>query len=518
MVRTLVKHIPKWLSSPPAKPVLNCLIELWEQRISRFDEENVTLSNLKQNKMFIKCFLNYCHYHREAVDLLFYMVSILTTRSTTDYSFLKDFYIKEVSENYSQKEKKAVLTHFLEFFQDKNYSEDHKVQTLKNLIIPMLTASFVSDDYDEIIDSSIISSLITNVLCIEGTLSEPLNIELLSLTTLLIRYLPIKLLDFRKELIKFAWNYLKSEDITTRQSAHVLVSRFIECYETPPKIILQVYVALLRAHQPEAKSLVKEALSVLTESFHNRLNNGNPADAKFPTWLRWTKKIIVEESYSLPQLTHILQLIVRHPQHFYRCRGQFVLHMVNSLARIGLTPNNPTESRKLSIDLVELILTWERQAIHEPETNPNQPEEGAKMEIVQNKSTESKFSEENYRIPLSVGEMIVNFLIRIASNVVEPTPSSGSYSQPSPIEFSQRATDLLKQSLTLWPNVPIKFAYFEKIFVYHVSGPAIPTTLNILNAILDFQPKKLTAENLTALEKCIAPAIHFCTDQKVTYF
>lgn len=110
------------------------------------------------------------------------------------------------------------------------------------------------------------------------------------------------------------------------------VCRFVEAYDTPPRIILQVYVGLLRAFQPEARSLVKQALDILTPALPRRLKG---KDENFPMWIKWTKKIIIEEGHSLPQLIHILQLIVRHPQLFYTNRGHFVPHMVNSLARIG---------------------------------------------------------------------------------------------------------------------------------------------------------------------------------------
>jgi len=94
-----------------------------------------------------------------------------------------------------------------------------------------------------------------------------------------------------QELIKFAWSHLKSEDTTSKQCAYVLVCRFIEAYDTPPKIILQVrykvlnantffvvvlnaaqvYVALLRAFQPEARSLVRQALDILTPALEKRV-------------------------------------------------------------------------------------------------------------------------------------------------------------------------------------------------------------------------------------------------------
>jgi transformation/transcription domain-associated protein len=146
-------------------------------------------------------------------------------------------------------------------------------------------------------------------------------------------------------------------------------------------------VALLRAFQPEARSLVRQALDILTPALDKRLPSSDP-------WIRWTKKILVEEGHSLPQLIHILQLLTRcfpssvdfvcfpspaadistvrlflwcddsrHPTLFYRCRSEFVTHIVHSLSRIGLLPNSSPENRRLAVDLVELILTWEKQRL-----------------------------------------------------------------------------------------------------------------------------------------------------------
>ena len=113
---------------------------------------------------------------------------------------------------------------------------------------------------------------------------ESLRIELLKLATLLIEHAPDQLVEHRKELIKFAWNHLKSEDTQSKQCAYVNVCRFIQVYDTPPKIILQVYVALLRTFQPDARALVKCAEGT---ELRNELANSTAAlvattfDAKF---------------------------------------------------------------------------------------------------------------------------------------------------------------------------------------------------------------------------------------------
>ena len=68
----------------------------------------------------------------------------------------------------------------------------------------------------------------------------------------------------------------------------------------------QVFHSLLKAHAVEARSVVRQALEILTPSMPGRMEDGN-------TMLtHWTKKIIVEDGHTGSQLVHILQLVVKH--------------------------------------------------------------------------------------------------------------------------------------------------------------------------------------------------------------
>lgn len=125
---------------------------------------------------------------------------------------------------------------------------------------------------------------------------------------------------------------------------------------------MQVFVALLRTCQPENKMLVKQALDILMPALPRRLPLG---DSRMPIWIRYTKKILVEEGHSIPNLIHIFQLIVRHSDLFYSCRAQFVPQMVNSLSRLGLPYNTTAENRRLAIELAGLVVGWERQRQNE---------------------------------------------------------------------------------------------------------------------------------------------------------
>ena len=124
----------------------------------------------------------------------------------------------------------------------------------------------------------------------------------------------------------------------------------------------QVFIALLRTCQPENRLLVRQALDILMPALPRRLP---PGDSRVPIWIRYTKKILVEEGHSIPNLIHIFQLIVRHSELFYSCRAQFVPQMVNSLSRLGLPFNTTTENRRLAIKLAGLVVSWEKQRQNE---------------------------------------------------------------------------------------------------------------------------------------------------------
>ena len=82
------------------------------------------------------------------------------------------------------------------------------------------------------------------------------------------------------------------------------VCRFIAVYETPPKIIIQVYVALLRTQPTDCKELVRIAIDILLPALPQRLGASDYVKA-----MKWTKKVLVDEGHALPQLLHVWNVI-----------------------------------------------------------------------------------------------------------------------------------------------------------------------------------------------------------------
>ncbi|ONK62905.1 uncharacterized protein A4U43_C07F9340 [Asparagus officinalis] len=555
LISTLVKLMPEWLLGN--RIVFDTLLLVWKSptRISRLqNEQELNLLQVKESKWLVKCFLNYLRHDKSEVGALFEMLSIFLFHSRIDYTFLKEFYIIEVAEGYAPNLKKIILLHFLNVFQSKQFGQDHLVVAMQILILPMLAHTFQNGQSWEVVDPSIIKTIVDKLLDppeeVSAEYDEPLRIELLQLATLLLKYLQSDLVHHRKELIKFGWNHLKREDNSSKQWAFVNVCHFLEAYQAPEKIILQVFIALLRTCQPENKMLVKQALDILMPALPRRLP---PGDTRVPIWIRYTKKILVEEGHSIPNMIHIFQLIVRHSELFYSCRAQFVPQMVNSLSRLGLPYNTTAENRRLAIELAGLVVAWERQRQNEMKVVPDTEGHAQSSDVfnpsslsVDSKrpSDSSAFSDdlskrvkvepglqslcvmspsgssipnietpgsvsqadEEYKPNAAMEEMIITFLIRVAL-VMEPKDKEAS-------SMYKQALELLTQALEVWPNANVKFNYLEKLLGnIQPSQSKDPATalaqgLDVMNKVLEKQPRLFIRNNINHISQILEPCFN----------
>lgn len=82
----------------------------------------------------------------------------------------------------------------------------------------------------------------------------------------------------------------------------------------------------------EARAIVRQAMAILTPAVPARMEDGHQM------LTHWTRKIIVEEGHTVPQLVHILHLIV---QHFKVCRehhGGWGPHAESTVGPQGVRP------------------------------------------------------------------------------------------------------------------------------------------------------------------------------------
>ena len=626
LIHTLIASEPEWPVNNT--PLHHTLMSMWhskgrKKRLMSL-ESSPPVHLMGETRLLTKCLLAYYKANPTQVEILLELASIFGVRTVSDYQFLRDYYASDVvvtTASESWPLKKMLLQHFILTYNTKpaaggqpeqSITTDHRVQLLRHLILPLLTSIFAqgSECIAAVIDQQLVADLVLRVLdkpdataaqaaaaaaaaaaamaaaTANATPGSPvpvipppppshleaLNVELIQLATMLVQHLPQMLSSHLKELVKFTWHHLSSDDTTSKHYAFVLVSRFIVAYDTPEPVVLQVFVSLLRAHQQEVKSLVRKALDILTPVLHHRLRN---PDARILTWVKYTKKVIVEEGHILSQLFHIFQLIVAHADLFYPFREHFVHQIASALPRM---PNQGSESRKLMVDLMEVLINWERRRIREATSLPTtastttpatstattttatttttttstpaattttassassdtgvdtdtgndasasstasrkRPRSGSIDESLQQtakvqrtgastsvadgtaaaaaataapQSTPVDSDRPPFVPSLSILEMVVSLLTRIASTL-------GADSRESPA-LSHRALALLKQALSIWPQVVVKFAFFEKLLLVE-QAHVVCTGLQILHVIVDHQLQAFVAENVAAMQ------------------
>ena len=269
--------------------------------------------------------------------------------------------------------RRRILDRFIDIYENPAVTQAHKSAALRLLVNPILLVVYSRGEREStVVDAEWISKVHAKVWLLPhnnpldlGALDqEELRVELCHMTTLLIRHVPSLLESVKKEVIKFGWISIRFDDIAVTQTAYILFASFLAEYESPAKIVAQIYVALLRAHQPEARSLVRQALDTLAPALPKRMPGGSTAGpAQVPGWAFLTRQTLVEEGSTMPLLVNIYQLIVRHPDLFFPARDQFFPHMVASLAKLTLNSAITADTRVLTLDVIEVILKWEKKRV-----------------------------------------------------------------------------------------------------------------------------------------------------------
>ena len=112
---------------------------------------------------------------------------------------------------------------------------------------------------------------------------------------------------------------------------HLLLSHIIAKFGIHKRIVLQVIHSLLKAYAPEAKVVVRQALEFLIPAFPSRMEDG------YSTLSNLTKKILIEDSHTIPQLAHMLYIIVKYHKVYYLIRHGLVTHMITSFQKVTLS-------------------------------------------------------------------------------------------------------------------------------------------------------------------------------------
>ncbi|EON62943.1 hypothetical protein W97_02169 [Coniosporium apollinis CBS 100218] len=319
-----------------------------------------------------------CYFEQAPQDLDFFfeVVEAVTAEELKTCPALFDFIYNHMISNASVDYQRTLVVRCLDLYTARSPSQRTKTFVFHYIVNPIL-AMDVMRNWDQVIenakgtklvDRSLIQ-VITDKLWLPQSISDisegadqlgvdHSRMELLQLTTLLMKYHHNLIQDKRKDIIKTGWNFIKLEDVINKHAAYVSLAYFMAHYETPPKIARPVYQQLLKAHQGECRALVMQALELLAPVLQKRIGG---ADAKLPIWAQIPRKILTEESSNLQQLTSIFNFIVRHPDLFYEAREPFAQIIIPSLSKIAAPPSQSIDGKKTAINLISLIWQWEHR-------------------------------------------------------------------------------------------------------------------------------------------------------------
>lgn len=521
IIRELVQVKAEWIVQTDG--VLSRLINRWvsDIRRMRLRMQGVQhLQQLKEDAIMVEIFISYLE-QKDHIDLLFHVVEAYTYPSSADHTVLSRFLNKHIALSTRLPFKRSVLDRFLDIFENSGVTAAHKSAALRLLVNPVLLVAFSRGEREaELIDSEWIGKVhnkvwkpLLNSSPDLGTLEEEeLRVELCHMSTLLVRSCPLLLGDIKKDVIKFGWVSIRYEDITVTQTSYILIATFLAEYDSPAKIVAQIYVALLRAHQPEARLLVREALDILAPSLPKRMPGGAPVGpGQIPGWAFFTRKTLIEEGSTMSLLVNIYQLIVRHPDLFFVARESFFPHMVASLAKLTLSSTITADTRILTLDVIEVILKWEKkrlEVVKEAESSKMEVEDAdagtverspkrAKTERATSgaPSTTSSGAGATYVPPASLRDQVVNNLLRFISNSSEAVQRNN---------LVYRALALLRELIgpAVWGESNVKLSFFQRTFVSDVNDETMHQLCNsaeVLNVVSSYKPAEWHIQNVAVL-------------------
>jgi hypothetical protein len=456
-------------------------------------EESMSPRFHHESKQLASFLISYAKAFPNDVDVLFELLRIFLQPTTADFSFVKDFLDDTVSSVLSLDKKKHVMQRFFALLAGEG-PEETKVLSIQLIVFPMIKSLFQDTvppgkmavyarkateidtpsvrgetaDSDEnakaslltgadVFDTSMVSTFVKEVLFKDGSPAvhgDRLRVELLRLSTLLLEYAPDALEDHRKEVIKFSWGLLKSDDLNCKNWAYLNICRFISAFETPANIVMQVYIALLRAFQHESRELVRVSVAILVPSLQERLGC-----TEFDKAIQYTNKFLYEESNSIPHVAHIWQIIASHSEIFRSHRNQFIRHIINSVNRLGLPPSCPIENRVLSLRLTELVLEWQVDpSTTQPEHANGVPENEKKPDEIMTDTPEGPddnilMSDKGVEHIDTLANFLVRMKILLADAKIEGNPQ----------HLDLKTTQLLRKVIRRWTSCNIRPMYFEKV-------------------------------------------------------
>ncbi|KAL9594972.1 MAG: hypothetical protein Q9219_006728 [cf. Caloplaca sp. 3 TL-2023] len=453
VMHSLAKHDTEWLANHPK--LLQNLMSVGKELYQKLKTDKLGLRLClraeRAGEQLTEIFVKYLSREPQDLDFLFQLVDAVTSDTLKIHPLLFTFIYDQIVCSKSMDAWRNVFMRSLDLYNARGSSQQAKTFAFKYFVNPILAMDVLRDAQPSnarerpFTDKSIVEAVhnklwrpqLTEISEDNGQSGvDHSRLELLQMSALLLKYHHNLVSEARKDLIKFGWSYIRLEDTINKHAAYVLIAFFIAQFETPVKIVSQIYVALLRAHQNEGRALVIQALDLIAPVLPKRMTA--PADPKFPMWAKWPKRILSEESSNLQQLISLFQFMVRHPDLFFDSRDQFIPVIIPSLSKIAQLPQPSNDHKKLVLALIRMIWRWEEQRIHSTERSPSLLDSPSskkrRLEAISNDTASpnvtsvasSSTEKSDYQVPAALRIMLIKYLAQFISVLPEryPVPSA----------------------------------------------------------------------------------------------
>lgn len=493
LISILIKFDDQWLSSQTQ--LVSVVQKIW--RDSKYLEchtkvENVSVVHWKEPKLLVKILLHYFSHHPNIIDLLFFILKAVTEKLLPDFTFLREFLEITVAQSYTVEWKRNAFIRFVELFSNASVSQELKAKILQLIMLPCFNVCFERGEGDKLIagtkegqnNQNLATLFINEIVKVwkPNNLSDSLRILVMQMSCLLVDQAYHHIYDSSqgktsndivKPLIIFAWpSFLTKNcvDPATQYYGHLLLSHMIAKFAVSKRIVVQVFISLLKAHGSEVSSVVRQALEILTPAFPQRLDNG------YRILAHWTKKIIIEEGHSNSQLFHLLTLIVKHYKVYYPVRHGLIQHMVSAMQRMGM--KSSIDHKKLSVELADVIIKWELERIkNEADTSFEEPvyKKIALASLNANGESSSQPQQEDLSVTAAKPiekihvDAVINFLCQLSCTNIELPPNLTNSIHNQMLQtlgegLSKRCVSLVKLCFNsaLWP-VDLRIGWLDKL-------------------------------------------------------
>ncbi|KAJ9148385.1 Transcription-associated protein 1 [Pleurostoma richardsiae] len=499
--------------------------------------------------------------HPNDLDSLFALVEAVTTDDFRATPRLFSYIYDKIISNDSVDFWRAVILRCLEIYAGKA-PQKTKLFLLHNLVNPIVAMDVMrhwnepEQRTNRLMDKAVIESINTKIWKVnladpQDDLLQPgidhTRMEVLQLSAMLVKYHHAILQDARKDIIKFGWTYIRLDDVINKHAAYVVLCYFIAHYDTPAKIVTQVYFSLLKTNQNEGRGLVTQALELMAPVLPKRCGGPAHVNDRNAVWAVAPRRILAEEGQNVQQMTSIFHFLVRHPDLFYESRDKFVMLIITSLRKVAVPPNPSNESKKLALSMMWLIWQWEERRVTGKEVSPfraiSESPNTKKRKLEEHMSSSPPAARQTapterteFLIPPFGRQKMIKYLVEFIAQLNERhrlpstkprdlTASPGPALPPPPTDLCKKAMALLYNLLQpqywgdldvdLFPNVTDVVLASDKTTKILAADPGdkeqydekfitnIINTLQVVRIVLNFKTDEWILKNIPHIQKIL---------------